>query len=239
MRFVSAALTDVGLRRQGNEDSFVALDDLGLYVVADGMGGHAAGKTASELGVSALVRALRDGATGDRLGALRAAFLAAHDAIVARAALDRGLRGMGTTLAALLVGGNSAAFGHVGDSRIHLLRRGRLHRLTLDPSLVSELVSRGHIEEHEARVHPHRNVITRALGMRGRVEPDVAALPVEPGDLFLLCTDGVTGQIEDEEIAAVLRDLEPRAAARALLDEANARGGDDNATVLLLHALAD
>jgi protein phosphatase len=239
MRFVSAALSDVGRRRQSNEDTFAVLDAQGLYVVADGMGGHAAGKTASELAVSALVRALGEQATGDRLGGLRAAILAAHDAIVAHAARHEGMQGMGTTLAALLVEGDLAIFGHVGDSRIHVFRRGRLHRITLDHSLVSELVSLGHIEQWEARVHPHRNVITRALGMRGRVEPDLAALPIEPGDRFLLCTDGVTGQIEDEEIAGVLCDREPDAAVRALLEEANARGGDDNATAVLLHALAD
>lgn len=239
MRFVSAALSDVGRRRDSNEDSFAALDALGLYAVADGMGGHAAGKAASELAVSALVRALPEQATGDRLGHLRAAILAAHDAIVAHAARYERMQGMGTTLAALLVEGDLATFGHVGDSRILVFRRGRLHRLTLDHSLVSELVSRGHIEDWEARVHPHRNVITRALGMRGRVEPDLAAVPIEPGDRFLLCTDGVTGQIEDEEIAGVLGDREPAAAVRALLQEANARGGDDNATAVLLQAFAN
>ncbi len=235
MRIRSAALSDTGKRRKANEDFFAAHDDLGVYVVADGLGGHAGGRVAAESGTQAFVEGLA-AAGRPTLAALREAFRSANGQVRSRAGASPGLRGMATTLAALWIAPGAAALGHVGDSRIYLRRKGRLAPLTADHSLVAEAVLRRELEPEEARAHPHRSVITRALGVRPELEPDSAELRVEPGDVFLLCTDGVCAQLGDEEIARILdhfpADLE--AAARALIGRANARGGDDNATVVLV-----
>jgi len=153
---------------------------------------------------------------------------------VARA--DTSLRGMGTTLAALWLRGEEAALAHAGDSRLYLLRGGRLHPLTLDHSIVGERVARGEISAEQARTHPSRHVITRAVGVVPWVEPDVCALHAGPGDLFVLCSDGISSQICDGEILRCLetREVGLAGAAEALVALANERGGDDNATVVLV-----
>lgn len=232
-----AARTDIGRRRQANEDFFAVDERQRVFVVADGLGGHAAGRTASEVGVSQLVETLR---SADRsltpFQALRCAFRAAHEAILGRVRDQPELRGMGTTLVVLWVRDGLAVLGHVGDSRIYLLRSGSLHPLTFDHSLVSELVLRGQLTPAGARTHPHRHVITRALGVGPVLQPDTAALPLEAGDTFALCTDGITGTIEDPELRGVLADSKGdlALAAWALVDAANRRGGDDNSTVVLV-----
>jgi protein phosphatase len=235
VRIRSAALSDTGKRRKANEDFFAAHDDLGVYVVADGLGGHAGGRVAAESGTHAFVEGLAS-AGRPTLAALREAFRAANGHVRSRAGTMPELRGMATTLAALWISPDAAALGHVGDSRIYLRRDGRLTALTSDHSLVAEAVLRQQLDPEEARAHPHRSVITRALGVRPDLEPDAAELRVEPGDVFLLCTDGICAQLEYGEIARVLDhfpvDLE--AAAQALIERANARGGDDNATVVLV-----
>jgi protein phosphatase len=233
----SAALSDRGLVRKANEDSFAALDPYGLYAVADGLGGHVGGRVASEAAMAELVRRITSGAPPEpQLGRLRRAFRAANRAVRARARRDPGLRGMATTLAALWIGREMAVIAHVGDTRIYLVRAGRMAPLTVDHSLVAEAIVRDGMRPEDARVHPSRSVITRALGVMSDLEPDCAAMRTTPGDLFVLCSDGLTGPVADHEIASLVlarrRDL--AAAARSLVDLANARGGEDNTTVVLV-----
>jgi protein phosphatase len=167
---------------------------------------------------------------------LRRGFERAGAAIFEASRVDVALRGMGTTLAALWLRGDEAWLAHAGDSRLYLLRAGRLTALTLDHSVVGERVARGELSAEQARVHPGRHVITRALGVVQGVEPDVASLRAQPGDLYVLCSDGISSQIADAELHECLekrRDLASGATDLILL--ANARGGDDNATVILVH----
>ncbi len=232
----SSALSDRGLVRKANEDSFAALPERGVYAVADGLGGHVGGRVASESAIAGLVRSLGPRHGAPDLGRLRKAFRAANRGVRTHARSDPELRGMATTLAALWVGADLVAIAHVGDSRIYLLRDGRLAALTVDHSLVAEAIARHGLRPEDARVHPSRSVITRALGVASEVEPDTAALRTAPGDLFLLCSDGLTGQLADREIASLLaaRREDLPGAACALVDLANARGGEDNTTVVLV-----
>lgn len=239
----SAARTDVGRVRAANEDSFASDEGLGIYLVADGMGGHAEGKLASELTITAALRALKashcdGGVPPPALPRLRDAFRQAHQEVMARTRKEPSLQGMGTTLAALFAGADHrfVAISHVGDSPIYLWRDGRLRRLTLDHSLVAELVMWGRLEPEAAQEHPHRNVLTRAIGMHGRMEPDTAVLRAAPGDLFLLCSDGVSAQLCEEQISEIIAlaagGLD--AAVEALIQSANEAGGKDNATAILV-----
>ena len=167
---------------------------------------------------------------------LRYAVAAANREIFATARAKPALQGMGTTLVALLVGEERIALAHVGDSRAYLVRGARIRQLTDDHSLVAELVRRREITERAARGHPHRHVLTRALGVRRSVEPDLAELTPAAGDTFVLCSDGLTGHVSDEEIAeTVLAADDLEAGCNRLIDLANSRGGEDNITVLLLH----
>ena len=235
MIFRAAATTDVGLRRKGNEDRYALAPELGLYVVADGMGGHTAGQVASELAAEAALRAIQtlDGAAATLSEKLRYAVASANRSIFSTAQRQPEYAGMGTTLVALLTEGERAALAHVGDSRAYLVRGGRIRQLTDDHSIVGELLRRNEISEDAAREHPHRHVLTRALGVRETVEPDLAELSPEFGDTFVLCSDGLTNHVEDHEIAKRsgenpdLQELCDR-----LVDLANERGGEDNTTVL-------
>jgi len=237
LRTVSVAVSDIGRKRAVNEDSYAVDDARGIFVVADGLGGHVAGRTASDTAVSHVVSELLE--EGDpQLAQLRRAVRRANAAILGRSRAQPELKGMGTTLAALCIGAGRAQIAHVGDSRIYLLRRCVLHRLTLDHSYVTELVFRRRMDPAVARTHPNRHVITRALGVFPPCEPDTSEVLVEADDLFVLCTDGITGPIPDEELcerlvagAADLREL-----ADSLVDCANERGGDDNSTLVLVRA---
>jgi len=235
MRLIASATTDVGRRRRANEDRFALEPELSFFLVADGMGGHAAGQLASQLAVEASVQALRtlSGAVTSLTEKLRHAVAAANREIYATTERKPELRGMGTTLVALLAGGERIALAHVGDSRAYLVRGGRIRQLTDDHSLVAELVRRREITPTAARGHPHRHVLTRALGVRRDVIPDLAELTPASGDLFVLCSDGLTGHVVDAEIAEVVQgrhDLETACADLVAL--ANSRGGEDNITVL-------
>jgi len=232
----TAALTDVGRVRSSNQDAwgeFEDADGLRLLVVADGMGGHRGGEAASRIAVETIGSVFRR--TGD--GAeqrLRQAFEEANQEVHRRAQEEPSLAGMGTTGVALLLDGGAGAFvAHVGDSRAYRLRAGRLERLTADHSLVAELQRRGLLSEEEAATHPRRNEILRSLGIASDVEVDVAALDVEAGDRFLLCSDGLCGVVPEPEIAQVLAGSEPPEAARRLVELANAHGGPDNVTVAI------
>jgi len=232
----AAARSDVGRRRRTNEDRHGEDPTLGLFLVADGMGGHTAGQVASGIAIEAMLEAVRAYSAGGSLTErLRGAVARANEQIFHAAVVRPELSGMGTTLVALLVAGGRAAVAHVGDSRVYRVRAGRIRQLTDDHSLVGELQRRGEISAAAAREHPHRHVLTRALGVRIEVEPDLGELTLEPGDVFVLCSDGLTQHLRDEEIAKAV-DGEPDldGACRRLVALANARGGEDNVTVLLV-----
>ena len=223
------AVSDPGRRRRRNEDSYVVRPP--LFAVADGMGGAQAGELASRIAVEAMGE--ESGSSGEE----RVATLIreANRRVFARSHEDAAASGMGTTMTAALVGDDgTVTIGHVGDSRAYLLRSGRLEQLTEDHSLVAELVRSGRLSAEEAESHPQRSVITRALGTDRDVDVDVFTVRAEPGDLFLLCSDGLTTMVDDEEILSVVSegrgDLE--ATARDLVSRANRGGGEDNITVV-------
>jgi protein phosphatase len=232
----AAAVTDTGRRRLRNEDAFVC--EPPLFAVADGMGGARAGEVAARLAAAAL----EEGADGARDGdALVALLEEANRRIWERSVADPETAGMGAVATVALVdaGGEAVAIGHVGDSRAYLLRGGVLEQLTNDHSLVAELVESGVLTREEAERHPQRSAITRALGTEADVEIDSFTVAGEPGDVFLLCSDGLSSMVADEALAAAIEaaDRDPARAAEALVAAANARGGEDNITVVLFELL--
>jgi PPM family protein phosphatase len=233
----AAAATHVGHRRQENEDCFAVAPHLGLYLVADGMGGHSAGQVASQLAAEASLQAIEslEGVARGPAEKLREAVTSANQAIFASAADHPEYAGMGTTVVALLFDGAKAGLVHVGDSRAYRIRQGRIRLLTEDHSVVAELLRHREIGEEEARDHPHRHVLTRALGVRRQVEPDVGELEAASGDLFVLCSDGLNAHVEDEEIAQIAGGPgDPQKACERLVELANERGGEDNTTVVVV-----
>ncbi|HTO05756.1 MAG TPA: Stp1/IreP family PP2C-type Ser/Thr phosphatase [Myxococcota bacterium] len=236
MEWIVASRTDAGRKRQANEDCYATDEKRGLFVVADGLGGHVAGRRASELGVGMFMETVAAEQDDAPVAVLRAAFARANDEIRKHADRDPQLRGMGTTLAALWLRGDEALLAHAGDSRLYLFRTGALHALTLDHSLVGERVARGELTTEQARIHPSRHVITRAVGVLESVDPDVASLRPHLGDVFVLCSDGISAQLTDDEIRDCLLECQGdlARASRELVDLANARGGEDNATVVLV-----
>lgn len=234
-----AARTDVGRKRKSNEDFFAVDEARCLFLVADGLGGHVGGRTASELACYRFCEALRTAPEGMAvLDLFRRAYRKAHTAIEDRVVEEPDLAGMGTTLVSVWVQGDVAHVGHIGDSRIYLHRGGELHLLTQDHSLVEEMVFRGQLSADAARHHPYKHVITRALGVSGPMEPDLGQFRLEPGDTLCLCSDGISGPIEDEEIASELDKAKGdlAVAVDALVNLANERGGEDNSTIILLSA---
>ncbi len=223
--------TDTGRQRRANEDSLLARSP--LFVVADGMGGAQAGEVASRIAVESFRHGLDDAAEPEL--ALSALALEANSRIHELSHSNAEQAGMGTTLTAIYVGEREVAIAHVGDSRAYCLRDGELLRLTDDHSLVDELVRQGRLTPEEAVEHPQRSVITRALGPEGTVEVDTRSFRARAGDVYLLCSDGLTTMVGEAELAAVLL-AHPRLsdAGEALIAAANAAGGRDNITVLLL-----
>lgn len=237
MRIDWAGLSDRGRRRASNEDAFLADAGRGLFVVADGMGGHAAGEVAARLAVDTVRRVLCEPpAPPDPHAAIERAIQEANRAILERTHEREELQGMGTTLVLALVDAASAWISHVGDSRAYRVRQGRIELLTRDHSWVSEQVRLGLMSQEEARRHPWRNVITRALGSRDEVEVEVGVEPLRSGDRLLLCSDGLNSMAGEEEILDAVRGAgeDLREACRRLVELANAGGGEDNVTVLLL-----
>src|SRR3954447_13149084 len=234
MRIVSGASTDTGQVRDGNEDSYLVDRRLDLFAVADGMGGHRAGEIASATALDGLRLAVDEGsAVADAVGR-------ANTAVWDKAAGDTDLAGMGTTLTAAIFDGGTLTIAHVGDSRAYLLRDDRLERLTTDHSLVEELIRDGKLTEEQAAVHPQRSIITRALGVDSSVEVDVYSLVLQGGDRVIICSDGLTSMVRAAGITEILREEpDPTAAANALVDAANAAGGEDNITVVVLDAVAE
>jgi protein phosphatase len=239
---IAAGMTDVGRMRPTNQDQYLIDAGLGVYAVADGMGGHAAGEVAAGLAIEALARSMRESGGAhaptvehavDRLTAA----LNAGNRRICETVIERTeWRGMGTTMVVLLRLGDRALIANVGDSRAYLFRDGALRQLTSDHSWVNEQVKLGLLDQRLAQRHPMRNIVTRALGNQAAVEVDVTEEQVLPGDMFILCSDGLNGMLTDEEIEEELAGhrAAPRAACRALIERANARGGADNITVIVL-----
>jgi len=250
MKFSWAVRTDPGLRRSSNEDSYCSRADLGLYVVADGMGGHAAGEVASRVAVDTIQTFIAETAGADKnrtwpfpfepeisleANRLKAAFKLANRQLANAMADSADLRGMATTASAVLAGRTTACVGHVGDSRVYALRAGQLTQITDDHSWVEEQVRAGTMSASAARQHPWRNVVTRALSGGSDPEIDTVELSPQPGERFLLCSDGLSGVVPHQTIATILgegQDLET--ICERLIGAANEGGGPDNITVLVL-----
>ena len=240
VHYTAAALTDRGRKRPSNEDAFGYSIEHGVYVVCDGMGGAAAGEVASSVAVAEVMQLLTNRPGANPLPAdAEQAVAAANEAIFSRSQRSEKLSGMGTTLVALLAEERHAWMLNVGDSRGYRLRNSKLEQITLDHSLVEEQMRLGQMSEEEALRSPLKNVITRALGTQSVVTPDVFELESEPGDLFLLCTDGLTRELSDSLLESLLRlDLPLESLCSRLVAAANQAGGHDNITCLLVRANA-
>lgn len=224
--------TDVGKKRRQNEDAAWFDEKLGVFAVADGMGGHLAGEVASAMAVEA-VRRMAASHKKPSVSEMNRTALAAHAQIFAHAQAHAECAGMGTTLSMMWRGENAMYVAHVGDSRIYRLRDGHLDPVTQDHSLVDELVRARIITREEARTHPRRNIITRALGTEGDNTPDLLVVNCQRGDRWLLCTDGLTGMVPDETIERTLNQYGMEEAADRLIELALAAGGSDNVTLIL------
>ncbi len=247
MRIRTFGMTDVGKRRERNEDSFLINDDLKLLIVADGMGGHLGGEYASKLAVNTVEHIIKDLEAdpemtlqegvrfkqGDYSGYLRYAIQNASQQIFEKAMSDTTLRGMGTTTVAMLFRHNKVYIANVGDSRAYRIRKGKIQQITKDHSLVGEQIRAGIISEDDARAHRLKNIITRSVGFQEEVDTDVDIRVVKAGDTYLLCSDGLSNLVEDHEIGEVIESNDLETACRHLVDIANERGGDDNITIAI------
>jgi protein phosphatase len=243
----SYGMTDIGRRRKQNEDAFLRNDEIRLFIVADGMGGHAAGEIASAEAVDTIYGMVKRGMTnlGDESEPLtdekisrarrliEGAIQAATYMVYAMSEVDAGKSGMGTTISAAYVFKNVLVTGQVGDSRIYRIRHGDVLQLTEDHTLVGWQIKQGLITEEEARISPHRNVITRSVGGRDYVEVDTGVVEIRQGDRFVLCSDGLHGYLQDSEIPDIIA-LGGAAAAEAFIALANERGGSDNITCVVV-----
>ncbi len=234
--------------RTNNEDAFLVNDSLGLYAVADGIGGHEGGEVASRLAVDALSGILREQFAGSRgaavfgdspeadqyISSLRGAVALANTMVRQAAAQDPALTGMGTTLTAVLLRPRTSVFVHVGDSRAYMFRDGTLRQLTNDHSLVAEQMRAGLITLEQARMSPYRHVITRSVGAQPEVHADFGMFELEKNDILVLSTDGLTEMVKDDDIARILSNETPAASAESLIRRANDNGGVDNITVVVV-----
>jgi protein phosphatase len=247
LRRTGIGLTDVGRRRSSNEDAYFLDDRLGLYVVADGMGGHAAGEVASQEAVETVYGMVKRGISelhelvdpvpeGDARAACRlmeSSVQAATYMVFGMAEMDRGKTGMGTTISALMVLGDYAITASVGDSRVYMIRDQVAEQVTEDHTLIAWQLKQGLITPAEAKKSPHRNVITRAVGNREYVQVDTRLIALKPGDRFLLCSDGLHGYLREKEVAPIVA-LKGDEAVKKFIALANERGGKDNITAILL-----
>ena len=252
MNILARGGTDIGRKRALNEDCYGIFDELGLFVVADGMGGHAAGEVASRAAVDALrefIAATKepgeatwpfqlDSELPRAANRLLSGIKLANQAINKASQENLEKKGMGTTIVAAITEGDELFLAHVGDSRAYLFSNGMIRRITSDHSYVEEMVLAGHITQEQARVHPMRNIITRALGTKPDVSVDLSRHRPGPGDIYLLCSDGLSGMLTDGEIARIINDhsTDLSACIDELIKGANAKGGDDNITAILLKA---
>ena len=252
MQLVWSARTDSGLRRSSNEDGWCVREDLGLFAVTDGMGGHVAGEVASRLVLEQLEHHIEDthpaqvdaqvtlSPTPDILSGPRldAGLLEANQCLARESARDSKLQGMATTAVAVLIHDTGNAVAHVGDSRAYVYHRGELSRLTADHSWVEDQVRAGLLSTENARNHPHRNIVTRAIAGTEGLSVESSKLSLQAGDRLLLCSDGLTTVVSDSEIEAILTsNLVPGTACDELIDRANEEGGPDNTTAIVVDIL--
>ena len=237
--------TDVGQKRKMNQDYvFASADPVGnlpnLFVVADGMGGHNAGDYASSHAVGIVVEEIREDADFNPVKVIRHAIESANTEIITQAQKDEKLRGMGTTMVAATIVGHYAYVANVGDSRLYVAGE-QIQQITKDHSLVQEMVRMGELNAEEARNHPDKNIITRALGAERTVDVDFFDLKLEPGNVVLMCSDGLSNMVEDDRIGEIIsdtdRDLQER--GQALISEANRNGGKDNIAIVLIEPFAN
>lgn len=234
--------TDVGLRRERNEDSFLFDEELGLYMVADGMGGHRGGEVASKMAVETIrevvQRAFHDPGrrTNPRLLLGQAYEEASHRIYDTSQQPGSELQGMGTTLVTALFREDTLYIANVGDSRAYLFTEGRLWQITEDHSLLNEQLRAGLISERDLSRFTARNVITRSVGFEREVQVDLIERQIQPGELILICSDGLSGMVEDERIAEMCQSCSPEELVSACVNEAKLNGGDDNVTVMVLYA---
>ncbi len=248
MRITSCGMTDVGVKRTNNEDNYLINEELGLYVVCDGMGGHVGGEFASAIAVNTVEEVLttmelrpeelgvspdEDGPVEVTREKLRYAIRLAGKRIFQKAQEEPEYKGMGTTCLALLVDGGNAFVAHVGDSRGYVVREGRIEQLTEDHSLVNQHIKAGLITPEQAKTHKLKNIITRSLGYMEDVEIDIQVRAVRRGDRFVMCSDGLSNLVEAAEIGENVLDYGPQEASRRLVETACDRGGDDNITVIV------
>ena len=248
MRVEAAGATDVGRKRKVNQDSFRIDGDQLLYVVADGMGGHAGGEFASRVCVETILRSVREdrelakGASVNPNDLVMGAVHRANTAVFSKGREDEKLRGMGTTVDMMLFDSSTLYVGHVGDSRVYLARHGLIWQLTRDHSLVNEKLKAGLITRDQVKTDQNKNVITRSVGFESSVLVDIYRRDVAPGDLYLACSDGLSGMMEDAEMIGILNKLAFDAddldrAVNELIRRANDSGGDDNVSVILAKVL--
>lgn len=232
---VYACRTDTGRQREHNEDAVVVLPDLGVALLADGMGGHNAGEVASQLAVDMIQTILRQTAGVPAEARLETAAQAAHANILEKAASSPRYKGMGTTVVVTLLEKNRLTHAHVGDSRLYRWRKGRLEQLTRDHSLQQEFIDRGHYTPEEAASKVGRNILTRALGLEGELRIDIGTTDIQQKDRYLLCSDGLHEMAGDAAIAAWLgRSFDADTTCEALVDLANTQGGKDNISVAII-----
>jgi protein phosphatase len=234
------SLTDIGKVREINQDSFAVDMDHGLFIVADGMGGHAAGEKASQTAVQIITERLggsvNASSNGQLLDALQTAIQDANREIINASMEDSSMRGMGTTATVIVTKSNQIYVGHVGDSRAYLIRNRRIDQITEDHSIVAQLVRARAITPQEAARHPYRNVITRCLGMQVEVEADTQQRELKAGDRLLICSDGLSGLVSDDEMLQMVTTSEdPQKTCVDLVNLALERGGSDNITVVLIY----
>lgn len=247
MEFTSAFATDIGRRRSQNQDNGTARPELGLFIVADGMGGHRGGETASQLAVETIVNVVEAKLKGRRASdavlepreILTEAIVSANQRIHHAAAQDTQLQGMGTTTTALLFSPGKLTIGHVGDSRCYKLKPGAIWQLTRDHSLVQEKLRAGLISREQLKTDRLKNVITRSVGFESHLSVETYEIETQPGDTFMICSDGLSSLVDDPQIAAaaeapLFTQADLPAAAQRLVDVANETGGDDNITVVLV-----
>jgi len=237
MKLVAAGLTDVGREREHNEDTFLVDTEIGLFLVADGMGGHRAGEVASALARETIAQSVRGSQATARLQALDEAIRLANARVVQEGVQNKTRKGMGTTIVAIIEDGDSIGIAHAGDSRCYLFRDGKLSRMTRDHSLVEELG--GDDPAVHAALSGYSNVITRALGTAVDTQPELRREPAKPGDVFLLCSDGLCGVVDEATMTKNLStETDLTKICQAMIDAANERGGPDNVTCVLVRVEA-
>jgi protein phosphatase len=244
---ISSGSTDVGRVREVNQDSFVVSDLLGLYIVADGMGGHAAGEKASIIAIGTAIdifssydfenqKIIGNDENLSIIDVIKISFKEANNRIIKESISSVHLQGMGTTQVMLVIHNNKAYLGSIGDSRIYLIKSGEIKQVTKDHSVVQDLINQGLITSEEAKVHPYKNVITKCLGMQAEIEIDTQEIELSKNDILLLCSDGLTGLVDDNEIKnIVLSEPDLNLSVKKLIGLANERGGHDNITVIIVH----